>query len=177
MNENFIVTIYVKAAQDWLRGFAPRLYGRMLTTMKRMAIVTQTMVKEYKLSGQVLKVRTGTLRRSINQKVYSDAKEIRAVVGTNVPYAGIHEYGGIVPAVSGKLMVFPASGVEQKFLTARGSLRKRYKTAKFRELSVFTMKHKQFTLPELSFLRSTLKEMSPLIEESIRRTTMDAIQG
>ncbi len=46
-----------------------------------------------KLSDQVLKAQSGTLRRSITQKVDVSETNISAIVGTNVAYAARHEYG------------------------------------------------------------------------------------
>jgi phage gpG-like protein len=50
-------------------------------------------VKQNKLSGQVLQVRTGALRRSINAKFENGGDIFKALVGTNLKYARIHEYG------------------------------------------------------------------------------------
>lgn len=75
-------------------GASDRLHDRMRGAVQRLAIEIQASVKDSKLSGQVLHVRTGTLRRSINQRVDEDAGNITGVVGTNVRYAAIHEYGG-----------------------------------------------------------------------------------
>lgn len=46
-----------------------------------------------KLSDDVLRVRTGRLRRSINQRVTEDADGIGGTVGTNVSYAAFQELG------------------------------------------------------------------------------------
>ena len=57
------------------------------------AVVTKT--PDY-LRGprpELLGVVTGKLMQSITYKVYSDY----AIVGTNLPYAAIHEYGGAIP--------------------------------------------------------------------------------
>ena len=53
-------------------------------------------IKNSKLSGQVLHVRTGTLRRSITHRLTSNESSVKATIGTNVIYAAIHEYGGII---------------------------------------------------------------------------------
>ena len=56
----------------------------------------QRYVKQEKLSGQVLKVRTGNLRSNINQTVEDQGGQIVGSVGTNVKYGRVHEYGGTV---------------------------------------------------------------------------------
>lgn len=50
-------------------------------------------VKEKKLSGNVLKVRTGRLRNSITPEVRSVLGVLQGRVGTNVFYGKIHELG------------------------------------------------------------------------------------
>jgi phage gpG-like protein len=59
----------------------------------RASILVQKRVKE-KLSDDVLHVRTGRLRRSINYRVTeeTDGKYV-GFVGTNVQYAKVHEFG------------------------------------------------------------------------------------
>lgn len=110
--------------------------------MTAISIDLQSYVKANKLSGQILKNRTGNLRRAIDRAVLRSSSGVTATVGVSpnaAKYAGVHEYGGDIniPAVSGKLMVF----------TVGGHVR-------------FTMKHRAFTvhMPERSFLRSSLAE-------------------
>lgn len=62
--------------------------------MTRAMIDLQQTVKFRKLSGQVLKNRTGTLRRSINYKVKETPAAVVGMVGTNVKYGRFHELGG-----------------------------------------------------------------------------------
>ena len=172
---NFFVTVNSDATRASLGGMRSRLMAKLAVTMQRLGLELLTRVKEDKLSGQVLNVRTGTLRRSINLKMEVGNDSIKATVGTNVPYAAIHEFGGTVPAVDGKLMVFPAPGLGKSFVTQTGRLR-----AKFggrADLLVFTKKHKAFNLPERSFLRSALEDMAPRIEEQINAAVAEAIRG
>lgn len=75
-----------------LRG--ERMLSAVYGVITRLTIKLQGNVKENKLSGQVLKVKTGRLRRSINQKVENDeARGPVGTVGTNVSYARPHELG------------------------------------------------------------------------------------
>lgn len=77
-----------------LEQMRPRVDRAMLEAVTRLAIDLQRHVMQDKLSGQVLHVRTGTLRRSINYRVQQSRDKTRAAVGTNVSYAHINEYGG-----------------------------------------------------------------------------------
>jgi phage gpG-like protein len=74
----------------------PNAKKGLLEAVTRLAIQLQRNVMKDKLSGQVLNVRTGTLRRSINQLVSQTDTSTEGRVGTNVEYARIHEYGGTV---------------------------------------------------------------------------------
>ena len=58
-------------------------------------------IKQDKLSGQVLNVRTGNLRRSITDEVTADATSVTARVFSDksVKYAAIHEFGGVINRV------------------------------------------------------------------------------
>jgi phage gpG-like protein len=76
-----------------LSGNRDALATNLRRAVMRLAITVQSDVKDNKLTGQVLKVRTGTLRRSINQRVDESDEGVLATVGTNVSYAGVHEYG------------------------------------------------------------------------------------
>ena len=72
------------------------LRSELAKSMNKLAFDLQAHVKEDKLSGQVLNVRTNRLRSSISKVVTEQTNEISAFVGTNVVYAAIHEYGGQV---------------------------------------------------------------------------------
>jgi len=61
-------------------------------TVQRLTITLQNNAKG-KLSGDVLKVRSGDLRRSINQRMDVTADSIKGTVGAHVPYAAYQEYG------------------------------------------------------------------------------------
>jgi len=171
----FVVSVDSSSVTSFIRGFRPKLYTKIVGVVQRLALMLVAKVKEEKLSGQVLNVRTGTLRRSIYQQLSSNTSRVCAFVGTNVEYAGIHEFGGTVPEVTGKLMVFPKPGLDERFMTATGNLKGKF--ARERDLLVFTMKHKAFTLPARSFLRSALEEMEPIILAEVNRATAEVARG
>lgn len=119
-------------------------------------------VKGDKLSGGVLNVRTGRLRRSIHEKIEELPGEISGKVGTNVVYGRVHEYG--------------FSGVE----SVKSHLRT-IKSAFGKELSeprTFSVKAHQrhVNIPEKSFLRSALKEMEPLIKQQLSASVHRSIK-
>lgn len=79
--------------------------------VSRATIRIQSDVKESYLSGQVLKNRTGTLRRSINQEVKVEGYSIIGTIGTNVEYARIHEEGGTIHHPGGTAYMATPDGV------------------------------------------------------------------
>ena len=116
----------------------------------------QKKVKADKLTGQVLNVKTGNLRRSINVRFSSDG--LAGYVGTNVDYGMIHEYGlEMVIREHMRVMtkVFGVS-VEPFEVTVAQQVRK---------------------APERSFLRSTLKEIKDPMMQDFKLKTKEFLNG
>ena len=65
-----------------------------------------------KLSGKVLHVRTGRYRSSITNRIEGTGTDIVGKIGTNVEYARIHEYGGIIRPKEKKFLHFVVDGHE-----------------------------------------------------------------
>ncbi len=112
---------------------------------------------QQKLSGQVLNVVTGALRRSIQSDVRETADGIRGVVFStgDVKYARIHEFGGktrahIIEPRKAQALAFMMGG---KMVFAK------------------RVNHPGSVMPERSFLRSSLEDM----REEIRRELTDGI--
>jgi phage gpG-like protein len=96
-----------------------------------------------KLGGQVLKRRTGRLSRSVHSEFIGlNTPQVKGVVGTNVIYARIHEYGGVIEARNAAYLKFQVGG--------------RW------------VQKKSVVMPERSFLRSALKDKAPKILSDIR---------
>lgn len=114
---------------------------------------------ERNLSGGVLQQRSGRLAGSIDVSVERSGGAVSATVGTDVPYAGIHEYGGVIPAHeilprSARALAFPWQGRERFFKRV--------------ELPAVQM-------PERSFLRSALAEMAPEIGAAMAAAVSRAV--
>jgi hypothetical protein len=99
------------------------LDGRMTEELRggvqRLTIKLQKKVKEEKLSGQVLGVRTGRLKRSIQQDVQVQGTKISGVVSTNVFYGVGWELGwpdgkGSKGLSSAKAKFKPSAGARQR---------------------------------------------------------------
>lgn len=138
-----MITGSVFFKHGFLDSLTPTLHGRLVRVMERLTIEVQSHVKQDKLSGQVLKNRTGTLRRSINRRVESTPTSVQGIVGTNVKYAKVHEFGfkGTVSVREHLRFITQAWGrpISTTEVTVRAHQRK-------------------VVLPVRSFLRSALKD-------------------
>lgn len=128
-----------------LEGTMPKaVRGELLITVRRLAIELQRYVKQDKLSGQVLRNRTGTGRRSVYQRVDQTPNSVTGRVGTNVFYMKLHEGG-----FEGKRLITQAFGRQLKF-PVWASIK----------------------LPKRSFLRSSLKDKSVHIKSELGMAVM-----
>ncbi len=145
----------------------------IITTVRRLAIELQAEVK-HKLSGEVLKNQTGTLRRSINISIMEDATSVVASVGTNVVYAAAHEYGfdGLVTVREhirrGKERMAMATkhyvnklGVMSTHIAQTGKFGKQSGDIQVRSFT------RQMHIPERSYLRSSLKDSAGGIRQEL----------
>lgn len=142
-----MITGYVTGDAEVVRkleALGPSLRRELKAGIGRAVLKLQRKVVQEKLTGQVLKVRTGTLRRSIDQIVTDNDTQVVGIVSTNVKYGRIHEYG-----FSGTVTVREHLRLQKK---AWG------KPITPREVTVRSHTAKM-NLPERSFLRSALRDM------------------
>jgi len=123
----------------------------------RLALELEALVKR-KLSGEVLRVRTGVLRSSVHNRVDRTSTGVTATVGTNVAYARVHEFGvphswEIRPRAA-RALAFEVGG-----------------------RTVFAAHVTHPPLPERSFLRSALREMEPRIRSELETAVTQATRG
>jgi phage gpG-like protein len=80
-------------------------------------------VRERKLSGQVLHERSGKLKRSLRTRTTAAGDVYQVVVGSSLIYAGVHERGATIRARRGRYLHFVIDGehkqVEQVVIPAR----------------------------------------------------------
>ena len=143
-----MITTYISGDAELVRKFESipaRLRDELTVGIGRAALKLQREVVQNKLSGQVLSVRTGTLRRSIDQVVTSEGNSVVGIVSTNVKYGRVHEYGfkGTVSVRESLRQIKEAFGksITPKTVTVRAHSRK-------------------VNLPERSFLRSALRDLA-----------------
>lgn len=131
--------------------------------VSRLALALLAKVKEEKLSGQVLRNQTGTLRRSINQRVETFGRSaVVGSVGTNLSYAAAHEFG-----------VNKTVDVKGHMRMVKVAWGKAVKSPKEHWVKGFARK---MNLPEASFLRSAMREMAPEITEGLEAAIGQAVK-
>lgn len=132
-------------------------------SVARLTLELLRKVKAEKLSGQVLNVQTGRLRRSITQRVTDSGSTITGIVGTNVEYARTHELGfkGVMTVKAHLREIKKAWG---KPLKAKLTVPVRAHT-------------RQVELPARSFLRSALADMEPKIRDELREALRNEMKG
>jgi phage gpG-like protein len=148
-----ITVVGDKEVIERFRALPERTRAALGDSVGRLALLLQRRVMQ-KLSGQVLNVKTGRLRRSIDQVVLRDEAQVVGVVSTNVKYARVHEYGftGTVNVRDHLRQVKQAFG---RPIAARAVMVKAHT--------------RKANVPEKSFLRSALADMKPQIIEEMRR--------
>jgi phage gpG-like protein len=162
-----------------LGGFPLRLLPELKNSMLRAVIMLQAYIITTKLSGDPLHVKTGRLRRSIHHEVQETSTGLEAQVGTNVPYAFLHEYGwsGIVPAHMRRI-AYNANKRSSNYgerITLRKALSP--KMLAHSMISEVEVKAHKMVIPERSFLRSALAELSPYIFHDLEAATAKAMRG
>lgn len=183
---NLVITVDDARLRASLSSYPTRLLEFLAAALDRFSAVLQARVKE-KLSDDVLHVRTGTLRRSINRQVIKQVDGVEAVVGTNVEYAAIHEYGfqGAVSVREHVRRITTASRIEATLDKIRLA-----RAMKFSELgpavrrtryvsgvAVVRAHTREVNMPERSFLRSALRELEAVAVIEVRRAAIDAFGG
>jgi phage gpG-like protein len=103
------------------KGAAEKMSIVLFRAFQRIGEETANIVKS-NLSGRILNTRTGHLRVKTESKVVSTSDNITATIGSGVrtggrlPYAEIHETGGVIRPKRGKHLTIPMAAA----LTAAG---------------------------------------------------------
>lgn len=146
-----------KEVASKLESFAPKIYDSLLMTITKLSIELQAKIKSQKLTGQVLKTRTGTLRRSINYRVDQTPSQIvgRVGIGADAAKYGImHEFG-----------LSKTENVRSHMRTIKQVWGKSIAP---KQISVRSHT-RAVNYPERSFMRTALAEMRPIIQQDISK--------
>jgi phage gpG-like protein len=150
----------VDALQARLDAYPAALASDLADKAQKLASALADKVKYEKLAGDLLNSRSGALAASIAAEVSGDGEDITATVGSfgDVKYAAIQEYGGrtaaheILPSKA-RVLAFVAGGATH--FAAR-------------------IEHPGSTIPERSYLRSSLEEQSDAIVAALAATPAES---
>ncbi len=144
-----------------LRGMTPQVVSAATASIRRSTMRVLARAKE-KVSGDVLKNRTGTLRRAINQRVETGGSRVVGTVGIKLTYAAAHEFGfkGTVNVKSHLRMMRVAWGRP---------------VANPHKITVNAHPTKM-NLRERSFLRSSLKDLRSDIIADLQASVTKAVK-
>lgn len=166
----------VPVAVDGIRRQVSALKKRIEAEVKGLAVELQQYAVTKKLQGQVLNVKTGKLQRSVRAEIEGQgtdqARGYIAVNLGNVPYARIHELGGKIhhPSRARKLR-FRANSKGEFMTTAlfggKGRIFASNRHRRVIEQEVVT-KDYTVTMPQRSYMGSSLAEMTPKIKERLQ---------
>lgn len=157
-----MITTEILGRRETTQAFAnrvPAITSKVARALERLTIKLLARVK-MKLSDDVLHVKSGRLRRSINYRMEGmGTDEMSGSVGTNVSYARPHELGfnGTVTVRAHMRQIKQAWG---KDIAPRPV-----------QVSSFA---RTMNLPERSFLRSAMREMQGEVVEDIAQAVKDA---
>lgn len=160
------ITMTLKGDKKLIASFRrmpASLHSAIKIKMYDLVLRLERKVKVDKLNGQVLNRISGRLARSINSDLKATRKLIQARVFSSgdVKYAGIHEYGGktepheIVPNKT-KALAFLYGG---------------------KKIFVSRVQHPGSQMPERSYLRSSLKEMTPTIISELKAAAVKDLKS
>jgi len=129
--------------------------------IRSLALRLKTKIQRDKLSGQVLNVVTGALRRSIQDQIHEDATSVIGEVFSSgdVKYARIHELGGKTRAHD----IYPRKADALSFMMGG------------RRVFAKVVHHPGSVMPERSFMRSSLREMTQTIQREMKEAVIQGL--
>jgi phage gpG-like protein len=138
-----------------------RLRAALLQKATALAAELEAKVQQ-KLAGEVFTARSGALARSIVTTIDQDAAGVSVEIASNgdVKYAAIHEFGGMIPPHEivpdkAKALAFAVGG---------------------KEVFATRVNLPAVTMPERSYLRSSLDEMADQIREGLSQAVVEGME-
>jgi hypothetical protein len=146
----------------WMYKKGPTLLVLLREKLEIQMIQLQAYIQGQKLSGQVLHQRTGRLKGSVREipPIIDGARLIGAVeAGSDLLFYGkVHEYGS-----KGPYAIVPTTKKALRFMLGGKE--------------VFFRRVMHPALPERSFMRSSLEELTPQIREAMRQGLQEALNA
>lgn len=148
------------AVLTWLRDAPDLIASGLARAIVQLGIELQRKIQEDELSGQILAVRSGSLRSSIDLQIDQSSEEISATVFSDSKYAHAYEYGfeGTVDVRASLRRITQAFGrpISEKTINVRAY-------------------HRRMELPQRSFMRSALEDMDPAIRDEVNAALSEAL--
>jgi phage gpG-like protein len=145
-----------------LAGMPAALQKALVAKLTVLTTKLENHIKADKLSGQVLNVRTGALRRSIFSTVQVAPNQVVGTVASSsdVKYGAIHEFGGTIDIPE----IVPTKAQALHFV--------------MNGKDVFAKRVRAHTvhMPERSFMRSALADTRAEIEQGVRQAVEEGTQ-
>lgn len=136
----------------------PTVRNVLRRKIRELALRLKAKIQRDKLSGQVLNVKTGALRRSIQDNVVETDTGVYGEVFSSgdVKYARIHEFGGKTRAHD----IFPKKADALSFMMGG------------KQVFAKVVHHPGSVMPERSFMRSSLAEMANDIRIEMKKAVI-----
>ncbi len=166
-----IVNVTITGGKQLLsrvKGLPEAINEALRLKVKMLALKLEALVKTGKLNGQVLNRITGALARSIHHEVMDKGAVVigRIFSSGDVKYAGIHEYGGTINHPGGTAYILsPKKAQLMMFVSNKNATGDMPRT-----------KPHPIKMPERSFMRSSLTQMSEEISLGMKKSVVSAIQ-
>jgi hypothetical protein len=144
----------------WLRSLPEAVGSGLARAIAKLGIDLQRRVQQDKLSGQILRDRTGALQSSIELRIDQSPGMVAATVFTDSEYARAQEFGfsGTVNVRASLRRITEAFGrpIAEKTISVRAHSRR-------------------MDLAPRSFLRSALEDMTPKIRDQAEAALREAM--
>ncbi len=168
-----------------MQKFGNTLLQDRVKQVRIACIYIKNYIQKNKLSGQVLRRRSGQLAKSLSFEVFQKGKDVAGRVGTPKIYSRIHELGGTITAKNTKYLTIPLkaamtpAGVLRKpakeygntFVRTIGKNKIMFTTEKGRLEPIFLLKT-SVKIPQRPYFRPALKEtqkkVSLIVGESVK---------
>lgn len=164
-----MIRLEIKGGQEAIAFFKRMPASVHASLVKKVTFLTiklEAYIKTEKLAGQVLNKKTGRLVRSIGHKMSITDSRITGIVfqSADVPYGGIHEFGGSIPAH----VIIPKNKAVLAWAQAGGEGNMRYAKS---------VQHPGAKMPERSYMRSSLRDLSVEISTGMKAAVVEGIRN
>ncbi|MFI5266776.1 MAG: hypothetical protein ACHQ7M_05290 [Chloroflexota bacterium] len=161
-----MITYSIKITGDLrLREKLALLAPVMVSTLQAWAVQTAAYCVASKLSGDPLNRRSGRLSRTVHGESEHNGDMVSGVVaaGRDVPYARIHEFGGVIKAHQ----VVARNAAALSFTASWGPMQGPGGKAFRKRVNI-----PEIHMPERSYMRSSLRERAPDGIAQLKAATM-----